>query len=223
MGSGRRSDPVFVFLAGGRRGYYRLNIAAYFYVLHQRALTVAILYRDMLFRPPRRFIYTFTPEMLYIPESDSCTVWTANNTPLQRDSETLYWFPSSANIDCWQVQPSHDGDASAWQERNGQKWRGTVIPLKCAVSSLGNASPVENVNPAYVNPCRAVTLTLPPPDATFGLRCPKTSVECVVGTGGTSGCENPEWIGSCCLCPSPPTTGMCKCKQVCSEMWVSHT
>lgn len=84
--------------------------------------------------------------MLYIPESDSCTVWTANNTPLQRDSETLYWFPSSANIDCWQVQSSRDGDTLTWYKHHcEQKSSGIVVfflrvpcslwearhPLKC--------------------------------------------------------------------------------------------
>lgn len=80
----------------------------------------------------------------------------------------------------------------------GAKQRKMELVLKCTVRSLGKATPVENVNPAYVNPCRAATLTLPPPDATYGLLWPKTSV---VGAGGTGGRENPEWIGGCRLCP----------------------
>lgn len=74
-----------------------------------------------------------------------------------------------------------------------------AFSLKCTVRSLGKATPVENGNPAYVNPCRAATLTLPPADATYGLLWPKTSV---VGAGGTGGRENPEWIPGCRRRPS---------------------
>lgn len=68
----------------------------------------------MLFCCPCGFLHTFTSEMLYIPERDSCPVWTANNIPLQRGSETLYWLPSSSNIDGWQVQSAHDDDTLTW-------------------------------------------------------------------------------------------------------------
>lgn len=141
--------------------------------------------------------------MLYIPESDSCTVWTANNTPLQRDSETLYWFPSSANIDCWQVQSSHDGDTSAWQDLNNEKWTRNGCSVKVHRRLFGEGDSCRKCKSRLCQSMQGSHAhSLPPPDATDGLLWPKTSV---VGAGGTSGRENPEWIGSCRLRPSPPT------------------
>lgn len=90
---------------------------------------------------------TLTTEMLYIPareRGDSCTVWTANNTPLQWDSETLYWFPSLANIDrCWQLQSSHGGDTRAWHKHRGRHTSSGF--LKCAPRRLvGAGRPSEH-------------------------------------------------------------------------------
>lgn len=77
--------------------------------------------------------------MLYIPERDSCTVWTANNTPLQRDSETLYWFPSSANIDCWQVQSSPDDDTWTSYVRHREQTSSGIVGFQRAPCSLCGA------------------------------------------------------------------------------------
>ncbi len=120
-----------------------VNVAVYYYFCTW-PLSLKALCGSRLFCFPGGFIYTFTAEMLYIPERDSCTVWTANNTPLQRDSETLYRFPSSANIDCWQVQSSHDDDTWTWyKHHHGQTSSGIAVFLTCTVQSLRSATPVK--------------------------------------------------------------------------------
>lgn len=78
-----------------------------------------------------------------------------------------------------------------------------VVPLKCSVGSLGKATPVENVNPAYVNPCRAATLTLSlhqtQPTVSSGPKPRSSALEGRAAEKTRSGLE------ACRLRPSPPT------------------
>lgn len=148
--------------------------------------------------------------MLYIPESDSCTVWTANNTPLQRDSETLYWFPSSANIDCWQVQSSHDGDILTWyKHHHEQKPSGIAAFWRAPCSLWGARHPLKCKSPL----CQSIQGSpAHSPSTRSNLRSPLAKN--LRRRWGTSGRENLEWTTAV---PLPPSPFFSKCEQECAK------
>lgn len=145
----------------------------------------------------REVLFTrFTAEMLYIPERDSCTVWTANNTPLQRDSETLYWFPSSADIDCWQVRSSHDDDTWTWHKHPLQHTSSGIVGFPRAPCTLCGARHPLKCKSLF---CQSIEGS-PAHSPSTRRNLLSAGQKLVVGTGGKSGHENLDRSRSLALC-----------------------